>query len=120
MKSTARVTNQLSGLVHKTNELTGTRSEYQKRFDMINYEQSERYKQQKKIKEQLARQIQGDNLLDDDDNKFFYDNEYNLPEDVVEYVIKFFDLKDNKTKKQYLDEWTKFYKDRFDFDKKCL
>lgn len=38
MKSTARMTNQLSGLVHKTNELMGSKSEYHKRFDMINYE----------------------------------------------------------------------------------
>jgi hypothetical protein len=45
----------------------------------------------------MAKQILGGNLDDDEDDldgKFFYDNEYNLPEDVIEHIMKFLLVKD--------------------------
>lgn len=39
------------------------------------------------------------------DGKYFYENEYNLPEDVIQYVMKFFVVEEKKTKNQSLTEW---------------
>ena len=48
---TTKVRDQLQGLVHKTNQVVSGKTKYQERFEAINFEKTEKYKLQKRLKE---------------------------------------------------------------------
>ena len=67
------------------------------------------YKLQKNIRDQLLKSLKGGVTENDNSNiakgsKFFDDNDYNLPNDVTDYIKKFFSVKD-KTRKILVTEW---------------